>query len=184
MMDAYDFTADWFGHNIENWRRFLSHLSGQANIAFLEIGSYEGRATVWLLGNILTHETARMDCVDVFYDESSERRFEHNITTALGEKRVNKIKGSSQEILRHLPLHHYDGVYIDGSHTAPDVLEDSILAFRLLKSGGIMIFDDFEWNGHQDPLLLPKMAINAFLDIYQRQYELLHMGYQVIIKKL
>jgi predicted O-methyltransferase YrrM len=184
MMAGFQFTADWFGGNIENWQRFLSHLVGQANIAFLEIGCYEGRATIWLLGNVLTHETAKIDCIDVFYDESCERRFEHNIRTALGDKKVKKIKGSSQEILRHLPFHHYDVIYIDGSHAAPDVLEDAVLAFRLLKHGGIMIFDDYEWDAHQDQLLLPKMAVNAFLEIYQRQYYLVHMGYQVILTKL
>jgi predicted O-methyltransferase YrrM len=183
-MDNYDFTEDWFGWNIENWQRFLSPLSGQANLVFLEIGSYEGRSVVWLLHNILTHETAKIDCVDVFYDESYERRFDHNIRIALGEKKVKKIKGTSQEVLRSLPLHHYDAIYIDGSHAAADVLEDAVLAFRLLKHSGIMIFDDYEWNMHQDLLLNPKMAIDAFLAIYQRHYELLHMSYQVIIKRL
>jgi predicted O-methyltransferase YrrM len=184
MMEDYQFTADWFGGNIINWQRYLSHLAGQANIAFLEIGCYEGRATVWLLGNILTHETAKIDCIDVFYDEGYEHRFEHNIKTALGEKKVNKIKASSQIMLRNLLLCHYDAIYIDGSHTAPDVLEDAVLAFKLLKHGGIMIFDDYEWNVYQDILLIPKIAIDAFLAIYQRQYELLHKSYQVIIKKL
>ena len=65
-----------------------------------------------------------------------------------------------------------------------NVLDDAVLAFKLLKQGGIMIFDDYEWNVHQDILMMPKLAIDAFLAIYQRQYELLHKGYQVIIKKL
>lgn len=184
MMEDYDFTEDWFGGHIGNWQRFLSHLSGQPNVVFLEIGCYEGRAVVWLLGNILTHETARIDCVDVFYDESYARRFDHNIQTALGEQKVNKIKGSSQEALRHLPLDHYDAIYVDGSHKASDVLEDAVLAFRLLKRGGILIFDDYAWNMCQDALLNPKIAIDAFLSIYDKQYELLDMHYQVIIKKL
>ena len=184
MMEDYQFTADWFGGNIINWQRYLAHLAGQANIAFLEIGCYEGRATVWLLGNILTHETAKIDCIDVFYDEGYEHRFDHNIKTVLGEKKVNKIKASSQIMLRNLLLYHYDAIYIDGSHTAPDVLDDAVLAFKLLKRGGIMIFDDYEWNVYQDILLTPKLAIDAFLAIYQRQYELLHKRYQVIIKKL
>jgi predicted O-methyltransferase YrrM len=183
MMDNYDFTADWFGGHIPNWQACLSHLAGRPDVAFLEVGCYEGRATVWLLGNILTHERARIDCVDVFLDEGYERRFDHNVKTALGQKKVRKLKGASQEVLRGLQPNQYDAVYVDGSHAAPDVLEDAVLAFRLLKPSGILIFDDYEWNAHQDPLLLPKIAINAFLGIYQGKYELLHMGYQVIIKK-
>ena len=184
MLDDYNFTADWFGGNIPNWQKFLSHLAGRPDVVFLEVGCYEGRAVVWLLGNILTHEGARIDCVDVFFDEAYERRFDHNIRTALGQQKVRKIKGPSQEVLRGLPLNHYDAIYVDGSHTAPDVLEDAVLAFRLLKRGGTLIFDDYEWGAHQGPLLEPKMAINAFLGIYQGRYEMLHMGYQVIIKKV
>ena len=36
----------------------------------------------------------------------------------------------------------YDIIYIDGSHEARDVLEDAVLAYRLLKIGGLLIFDD------------------------------------------
>jgi SAM-dependent methyltransferase len=184
MPEIYDFTADWFGGHIPVWQTALAHLAGRPDVDFLEVGCFEGRATVWLLGNILTHPGARIDCVDVFFDPSYEWRFDHNIRTALGTSKVQKRKGRSQEILRGLPFAHYDAVYIDGSHAAVDVLEDAVLAFRLLKPGGVLIFDDYEWNAHQDPLLLPKIAINAFLGIYQRQYEMLHMGYQVIIKKV
>jgi predicted O-methyltransferase YrrM len=183
MMEQYQFTADWFGAHIPNWRHCLSRLAGRADVRFLEVGCYEGRATVWLLGNVLTHESARIDCVDVFFDEGYARRFDHNVRTALGQMKVTKRTGRSQEILRGLPLYHYDAAYIDGSHEAADVLEDAVLAFRLLKPGGVLIFDDYEWNVHPDPLLVPKMGINAFLGVYQRQYELLHRGYQVILRK-
>lgn len=32
-------------------------------------------------------------------------------------------------------------VYIDGSHWAKDVLTDAVMAWRLLKEGGVMILD-------------------------------------------
>jgi predicted O-methyltransferase YrrM len=183
MLEGYDFTTDWFGGHIPTWRATLAHLAGRPGIAFLEVGCFEGRATVWLLGNVCTHPETRIDCVDVFFDENYERRFDHNIKTALGS-RVHKHKGRSQEILRTLRLGAYDAIYIDGSHAAADVLEDAVLAFPLLKPGGILLFDDYEWNVHSDPLLLPKIAIDAFLGIYQGRYEMLHRGYQVIIKKV
>jgi predicted O-methyltransferase YrrM len=184
MMEEYDFTADWFGSNIENWTRDLGHLSGQPDVVILEIGSYEGRAVVWLLGNVLTHETARIDCVDVFHDPAYSRRFDHNVRTALGGTKVNKITGRSQDVLRQLRLEHYDAIYVDGSHAASDVLEDAVLGFRLLKHGGIMIFDDYHWGLQGDPLSTPKLAIDAFLAVYHGQYELLHHGYQVSIRRL
>lgn len=187
-MEDYKFTADWFGGNIPLWQGLFAHLAGQPNVKFLEIGSYEGRAVVWLLGNVLTHETARIDCVDVFFEEPDaketyEKRFDHNIKTALGQKKVNKIKAPSYDALRKLELNSYDAIYIDGSHLSADVLEDAVLAFRLLKSGGMMIFDDYEWNVHTDPLLTPQIAVDAFLRVFENHYELLHKGYQVAIRK-
>jgi predicted O-methyltransferase YrrM len=182
-MEDYKFTADWFGGNIPNWQLWFGHLAGKPDVKFLEVGCYEGRAVVWLLGNILTHNTARIDCVDVFFQEGYEERFDHNIDTARGNKKVRKIKAPSQEALRELPLYSYDAVYIDGSHMTADVLEDAVLAFRLLKPGGVLVFDDYEWAAHSDPLLTPRMAIDFFLGTYQGQFELLAKEYQVAIRK-
>jgi len=185
-MEDYQFTADWFGANIPNWQRWFEGLAGQPDIRFLEIGCYEGRSTVWLLGNVLTDETARIECIDVFgsgHAGDYEERFDHNIKTALGQKKVKKLKGPSQELLRKLKLYSYDVVYIDGSHTAPDVLEDAVLSFRLLKPGGLLVFDDYMWNAFPDPLLVPRLAIDAFLQLYEHYYDLLHREYQVAVRK-
>ena len=40
-------------------------------------------------------------------------------------------------------INNFDLIYIDASHYAPDVLSDAVLAFKLLKPGGILIFDDY-----------------------------------------
>ncbi len=203
-MEDYRFTTDWFSWNIANWRTWLAPLAGKPNVKFLEIGCYEGRATVWLLGNILSHETAKIDCLDIFLDLAStgadtssyESRFDYNIKTDPGRNKVRKIKAASQEALRNLELYWYDAIYIDGSHTACDVLEDAVLAFRLLRPGGVMIFDDYEWTGSNrasgnspycscgpNPWLTPRMAIDSFLHVYEGQYELLAKAYQVAILK-
>jgi predicted O-methyltransferase YrrM len=183
-LEAFRFTADWFGGNIPVWQSHLGAFVDRPNVTFLEIGVYEGRATVWLLGNVLTHETATIDCIDLFLVPGSEEHFDHNIRTTQATAKVRKMKGLSQEIIRGLTLNHYDVIYVDGSHDAPDVLADAVLAFATLSPGGIMIFDDYEWGFHHDPLLEPKLAIDAFLNIYQRKLQLLHKDYQVLIKKL
>ena len=36
----------------------------------------------------------------------------------------------------------FDFIYVDASHRAPDVLLDAVLAFQLLRIGGLIIFDD------------------------------------------
>lgn len=40
----------------------------------------------------------------------------------------------------------FDLVYIDGSHLRLDVLSDASMAWRLLREGGVMVFDDYEWD--------------------------------------
>jgi predicted O-methyltransferase YrrM len=183
MLENFSFTVDWFGLNIGVWQQMLSPWAGKPNLVFLEIGCFEGRATIWLLGNILTSKTSKIHCVDIF-EGDYEQRFDHNMKVAKCEDQVTKVKGYSQEALRKLPLNHYDFIYVDASHVAPDVLEDAILSFSLLKSEGIMIFDDYEWDQSNDEYLVPKMAIDAFLRVYSRKYELLHKGYQVVVKKI
>jgi Methyltransferase domain len=80
-------------------------------------------------------------------------------------------------------------IYIDGSHQAPDVLADSVLAFQLLRVGGIMIFDDYLWRmepeGRQDSLNIPKPAIDSFINIFQRKLRVVSgfTNYQLYIEK-
>ncbi len=189
----YAFSADWFSCHAENWTKHLAHLAGQAHLSFLEIGSFEGRSTVWLLENILTHETSRIDCIDSFagsFEHRSadvagiERRFDHNISASGNVGKVRKIKGCSQEVLRTLPLYHYDFAYVDGSHLASDVLEDAILCQRLLKDGGTLIFDDYEWDHLRGEPQHPGNAIDAFTTLFRQSFAVVHRGYQIIMKKL
>lgn len=66
---------------------------------------------------------------------------------------------------------------------ACDVLEDAILSFRLLKKDGILIFDDYGWTVYPQLQFNPKMGIDAFLDCFIGQYNLLLKEYQVVIQK-
>ena len=70
------------------------------------------------------------------------------------------------------------------------MLADAVLSFWLLRRGGVMVFDDYLWSlepwGQQDPLNMPKPAIDAFINIYQRKLRVL-AGiplYQIAIEKL
>ncbi len=190
----YRFTQNWFDWAATSWRAHLAHLIGQPALRFLEIGSFEGRSAVWLLNNVLTHPSSRLDCIDVFdglYEfrgrtivmSEVEARFDHNVRAAGANGRVTKLRGPSARMLRGLELDTYDFVYVDGSHVAADVLHDAVLAFPLLKAGGIMIFDDYAWEDEPDELDRPKPAIDAFLAIYQPRIDVLAKGYQVTLRK-
>lgn len=67
-MRQYTFqpNTDWFSRNLRYWEKHLLPYKDKHNLNFLEIGSFEGRAAVWLLDHILTHQTTRLTCVDAF----------------------------------------------------------------------------------------------------------------------
>ena len=70
----------------------------------------------------------------------------------------------------------FDFIYIDGSHQAADVLSDAVNAFKLLRPGGIMCFDDYLWHWADrpyNPLDTPKAAIDAFTMIYAQKLQVL-----------
>ena len=173
--EDYRFTVDWFSGREGYWREILSQLRPQK---LLEIGSYEGRSTVFLIEQCAQIAPAEICCIDswqggVEHDQTAmdevEARFDANVALAQSHGTypvaIRKIKSLSHPALLALDREErgsYDFIYIDGSHQAPDVLADAVLSFWLLRSGGIMVFDDYLWSmepfGQQDALNMPKPA--------------------------
>ncbi|GAB4433883.1 MAG: hypothetical protein OHK0035_18680 [Cyanobacteria bacterium J069] len=188
---GYEFTQDWFSRNVWLWQEQLQELVGRENLNALEIGSWEGRSACWLLENVLTHPTAHLTCVDTFEGspenktlnhetQGIEARFDANIARTGAADRVTKRVGLSKDTMRSLPLDSFDFVYVDGSHHAPDVMTDGLLSWLILKPGGILIFDDYDFGLKG---FGTKEAIDAFLATFKEQLELLHQSHQVVIRK-
>ena len=169
MPRKYEFTYDYYESNLPLYERYLAHLKAR-KCRILEIGALEGGSTTWLIDNILSHEDSLIDTIDVY----EQPNLMPNLKTT---GQINKVKfhlGPSALILRSLPLDAYDFAIIDGSHWAINVLEDMVLAFRLLKVGGLMETDDYIWD---DPAYnqegAPKAAIDAFLSIYSAKLKII-----------
>ncbi|PIP65082.1 hypothetical protein COW95_03725 [Candidatus Peregrinibacteria bacterium CG22_combo_CG10-13_8_21_14_all_49_11] len=198
---TFQFCTDWFSSHIPLWKKYLNTFAHQPDVHMLEVGTFEGRAACWLLQHILTHPTSTLTCVDLFemtiHKQAGmagllhalpplfdlEQRFMHNITQTGSANRVNTVRGKSSETLRTLPLASYDMIYIDGSHKAHDVLCDAILSWELLKTEGILIFDDYELALSPDPLLNPRKGIDSFLDVFSGQFTILEKGWQIFLRK-
>lgn len=176
----YDFSEDYVSHNVPLYKKYLKHLKGQP-CRLLEIGSFEGRSTTWLLDNIATHEDAFVDTIDVW----EQPRLMPNLNATGNVHKVKFHLGRSVNILRTLPLNAYDFAIIDGAHWTMNVLEDMVHSFRLLKIGGIMETDDYLWD-HPDwnQEGTPKAAVDAFLSIYASKIKILHMDWLVWIQKI
>lgn len=184
----YDFSVDWFSYNIPVWERALAEFRGRPNVHYLEIGAYEGRSVVWMLENVLTDHSARATAIDVF-DRPYKDKYFANIERTGAADKVTTITNFSQVALRGLPLDSFDIIYIDGSHAKEDVLEDAVVSWRLLKEGGILIFDDYCWAGSfvegtcDAPTDFPKTAIDAFTQCFADHLEVMHNSYQVVLRK-
>ena len=81
------------------------------------------------------------------------------------------------QLLTEGAANRFDVTYIDASHKAPDVLADAILAFKLTRIGGVLVFDDYLWRmagpGANDVLNQPKAGIDAFVNTYYRKLNLI-----------
>jgi predicted O-methyltransferase YrrM len=190
MSKEYQFTQDWFSHNIPGLQDMMKMLPD--NKLFLEVGSYEGRSTCWFLENGLADDGV-IFCYDTW--EGSEEhsdvqrsdlflKFMHN--TELSKKSTQSVytfMGDSRETIRRQTAL-FDFVYIDGSHQAPDVLMDACLTFRMLKPGGIMVFDDYLWKDVPGVLHQPKIAIDTFVNIFSDELDTVLIGHQYGIRKI
>ena len=204
----YRFTNDWFQNSKAIWDQLIPQINPTK---ILEIGSYEGASACYLIDKYSESNCIEMHCIDnwegglehkiggeAMTDMSSvEKNFLHNVTISKehskSEVSLHIHKGPSDlklaEMLASGKKNYFDLIYIDGSHQAPDVLCDAILSFRLLRIGGVIIFDDYLWNEKLpygvDPIRSPKLAIDAFTNIYCRKIKIIPSRlYQLYIQKI
>ena len=143
---------DLFSNNIPSWLYiFNKFLLVNKKIEVLEIGSYEGRSSFFLVKNL---KKIKLTCVDTFKpfhelqgnypNKFNEiyKNFKLN-TKKFSNKIIKKKKISKFFFSKNRKK--YDLIYIDGSHEYDDILYDSKEAFKKFNKNGIIIFDDFFW---------------------------------------
>jgi predicted O-methyltransferase YrrM len=70
------------------------------------------------------------------------------------EPRVSLRLESFQEAEEKLKREkQYDFIFIDGSHKVEDVVRDSLLAFKIVANGGVIVWHDYRTNGYFTELL-------------------------------
>lgn len=185
-------TNEWFNANsVAVWQHhFFSERARVQEV--LEVGSYEGRSTLFLAK---LFPNTRITCIDSFLgsDEHQQKPeflsqlesvFEQNL--AEFADRVVKDKGLSAAVLGrlHAEQRAYDFCFIDAGHFHDDVYVDSALAWEMLRLGGVLVWDDYFWDGYQSYFKNVRAAVDRFLDVHAGEYEVLFSGEQVAIRKL
>ena len=187
----YEYTSHWFLDSKSIWKIMFEEFDIKSA---LELGSYEGQSAVFMI----EHGVEHLDCVDLWSDNSMkisgldpntcrgvETRFDHNITLAADGNDscfIRKHKMSTETFLKQASST-YDLIYIDASHLAKDILKDATMSFDLLRPGGLMVFDDYDWN--IDERTRPAMAIKSWADVmepYVKEWEMCHVRQKYYIK--
>lgn len=142
------YTNTWFAERGgKTWDKILE---GNAIMEALEIGCYEGQASVYLLEKFPDMYLHVVDLFDASaaedwngYVDDYEKRFDNNIKPY--ENRVHKYKGKSFKYLNYLYSEGFtfDFIYVDGDHRALPAMQDMCMAVELLDDCGVMIIDDY-----------------------------------------
>jgi len=181
---------NWFIGQQYNFEEQLTHLKGKPDLRFLQIGAYTGDATVWLLDNILTDQSSHLIDIDT-WQGSDEREhhamdfnevYQHYLTRTGDRDNLHIFKAKSEHVLPNLNQE-FDFIYVDGDHTTKAVYQDAIDSWKLLKSGGIIAFDDYLWGWDVHPSLRPQGAIDQFMDEHKGEYDVLVNSYQMWLLK-
>lgn len=204
----YQFTTDWFG-NIELQNDLIKtiNLDPTNEINILEIGSYEGRSTVWFIETYLHNINSTITCIDPWLDYSQDEKSlnSYNAVDAqwkFGSLKIKEIfenniqfSGKKDQVIIHHDLStnilpkllaekkKYDVIFIDGNHVAPFVIMDAVLCWNLLNKNGIMIFDDYLWMPNLAKNLRPQMAVDYFIEIFANYCEVKLDNYRKAIMK-
>lgn len=192
--DGKSFSCDWTTYHFPVWRELLARFRDKP-ARVLEIGSWEGRSALFFLNYL---PKCRLVCVDTFGGNEehhrddyfaalvpeTEGRFDANVAP-FGE-RVEKHKGPSGVVLPQLGVagRRFDIAYVDGSHYAADVYADAALTWTLMAPGGIVIFDDYNWDLMDHENERPKLGVDAFLRTIEDQHRIVHQDYQLAIVKV
>ena len=225
------FSSAWddFTMNIPAWQHYLTKkFKGKDNLRFLELGTAQGRATVWLLEEILTGKNCHIFTMDTSIEQSAKTTGNSLISKAFDEieRELNNNTNSLSDLAKKTsqkdwwndrenveivynavknlkpyienkvctfynlstsqffnqfsadePV--FDFIYIDASHNAEDVIFDAVNSFRYLKTGGMIIFDDYNYGKC-------KVGIDCFIETH-KQYLDNHLDkfndYQMIVEK-
>ena len=208
-MESFDFTNSWFKDAAKHqWDKLIPQIKPKK---ILEIDSYEGASTCYLIEKLAQENPIEIHCIDAWNIEMGEEsdykhygsnidmsvvevRFRNNTKLAIEKspKKVNLTidKGFSDvqlsKLLSNGKKNYFDFIYIDGSHLGPDVLCDAVLSFRLLKVNGVMAFDDYLWpSANKNLTRIPKMAIDSFVNLYSEKIAIFNAPlYQIYLKKI
>jgi predicted O-methyltransferase YrrM len=184
----YKYSQSWFlGSEIK--QQLLGLIDKSKHNKVLEIGCFEGLSSVFFADNLLGDPNSRLTCVDPFstidnndhkkfLQNEEESRFDYNISVCNNADKIKVHKITSDQFFQD-NIDTYTFIYIDGCHECDYIRRDMENAWKVLEVHGIMWMDDYAGGG-SDAI---KNTMNEFLIRHMGEYCIIHIGYQLAIRK-
>lgn len=170
------FTQDWFSYKINVIKNILDKYQKNYPNKILEIGSFEGLSTSFFL---YLFNNSKIDVVDLFLPQYKEV-FDKNLKI-INNGSVKIFKTNSHNFLSN-NNESYDLIFVDGGHGYLDVLVDLLYSYKFLNLDGILLIDDYDWDG-SDKTKSVRLATNHFLDIIEDTFAPIYYGQFAVIQK-
>ena len=175
-----------------NWSTFIPIPNGP--IKYLEIGCADGGNAIIISNSYCSHPDSKIYCVDPWFDypeypeykgvqEEGWKNFNINIQNSGNFQKFVIRRGLSDDIVPTFEDNFFDIIFVDGNHETEYVYRDGVMSFQKVKSGGYIVFDDYN-------IIWPQTmaGVNKFINEYSDRIRVLgtptYVKSQLIIQKL
>jgi adenylate kinase family enzyme len=182
---SYD---DWFSSNYNIWQKLFNDKNlRNKKINYLEIGSFEGRSTIFVAESLIK---ANLYTVDTFKGSDEHNKIDFNLVyknfkdnTKYFSKRLTINRMSSKKFFK-INKNKFDLIYIDGSHFSDDVKNDFNNSLKIANKDCIIILDDLLWNFYKNKKNNPISGIFPILSKNKDIFKIIHINNQLIVQKI
>lgn len=190
----YKFTMDFdYGNGLGGAKRNIAQLINAFGIpnTIIEIGVFEGGTTFWMNDELCrSNPDLTIYAIDPHVGSNDISKdftmvsdnFNHNMQVCPDNK-IKHIKLPSEDgliYLRNIGAK-AELIYIDGDHRAGPVMSDLVLAWKLLRKGGVILCDDttvwkYDDGSNTFPAQMsPRMAVEFFIQCHWHELQLISL---------
>ena len=184
-----NFSNKWFLNNFEIFNYFLPENKNE-KFNYLEIGCFEGLSSFYVLSQFKFVNAYFVDIWDEPNKNSKSLTGDFNKVEKLFDENLSKfnftkIKDDSVISMRKLLRKNmnFDFIYVDGSHNGEDILSDAIEAFKIIKKGGLIFFDDF-LQYELNRKIQSYVGIEKFLELHSNDLQIVFFQNNLVVKKI
>ena len=206
-MSRLTYHSDWFSEHVPAYDQILApKIASKPGFRALVVGTVEGRSVEWLcslplkkspeiviLERPLTKDSREPRCVatrgvGVLVSEEEARKTLKSNIKKLAKKHPNaKIelieRPTTQGLLAIATSNKgsFDVVLID-SMSSKHAMECAVIAYTVLKPGGVMVFTNYT-HGKTHDSSCPRRGIDGFLDAYANEIQVLRTAFHLFLER-